>query len=319
MDALSRRTNIALLAAAVALLALAPLAVYPMFLMKLMCFALLAASVNLLVGYVGLLSFGHAMFYGAAGYITAHAVKVWGWDGAAGILAGIATASLLGLFTGLLAIRRQGIYFSMITLAFAQLVYFIALRMPFTGGEDGIQEIPRPMVLGLFSLHETMTLYYFVAALIVFGFWLIHRVVHSPFGQVLRAIRDNEPRAQSLGYRVNRYKLLAFVLSAALAGMAGSLKVLVFQLASLTDVHWATSGEALLICIVGGMHTLLGPVVGAIVIVSMENYLASFAEWVLIIQGVVFVLVVMMFRKGIVGQIHSHLATRRQRRAATAP
>jgi len=319
MDALSRRTNIPLLAAAVALLALAPLAVYPMFLMKLMCFALLAASVNLLVGYVGLLSFGHAMFYGAAGYITAHAVKVWGWDGAAGILAGIATASLLGLFTGLLAIRRQGIYFSMITLAFAQLVYFIALRMPFTGGEDGIQEIPRPMVLGLFSLHETMTLYYFVAALIVFGFWLIHRVVHSPFGQVLRAIRDNEPRAQSLGYRVNRYKLLAFVLSAALAGMAGSLKVLVFQLASLTDVHWATSGEALLICIVGGMHTLLGPVVGAIVIVSMENYLASFAEWVLIIQGVVFVLVVMMFRKGIVGQIHSHLATRRQRRAATAP
>jgi len=319
MDALSRRTNIALLAAAVALLALAPLAVYPMFLMKLMCFALLAASVNLLVGYVGLLSFGHAMFYGAAGYITAHAVKVWGWDGAAGILAGIATASLLGLFTGLLAIRRQGIYFSMITLAFAQLVYFIALRMPFTGGEDGIQEIPRPMVLGLFSLHDTMVLYYFVAALIVFGFWLIHRVVHSPFGQVLRAIRDNEPRAQSLGYRVNRYKLLAFVLSAALAGMAGSLKVLVFQLASLTDVHWATSGEALLICIVGGMHTLLGPVVGAIVIVSMENYLASFAEWVLIIQGVVFVLVVMMFRKGIVGQIHSHLATRRQRRAATAP
>ncbi|WP_418126399.1 branched-chain amino acid ABC transporter permease [Variovorax sp. 160MFSha2.1] len=319
MDALSRRTNIALLAAAVALLALAPLAVYPMFLMKLMCFALLAASVNLLVGYVGLLSFGHAMFYGAAGYITAHAVKVWGWDGAAGILAGIATASLLGLFTGLLAIRRQGIYFSMITLAFAQLVYFIALRMPFTGGEDGIQEIPRPMVLGLFSLHDTMVLYYFVTALIVFGFWLIHRVVHSPFGQVLRAIRDNEPRAQSLGYRVNRYKLLAFVLSAALAGMAGSLKVLVFQLASLTDVHWATSGEALLICIVGGMHTLLGPVVGAIVIVSMENYLASFAEWVLIIQGVVFVLVVMMFRKGIVGQIHSHLATRRQRRAATAP
>ena len=319
MDALSRRTNIPLLAAAVALLALAPLAVYPMFLMKLMCFALLAASVNLLVGYVGLLSFGHAMFYGAAGYITAHAVKVWGWDGAAGILAGIATASLLGLFTGLLAIRRQGIYFSMITLAFAQLVYFIALRMPFTGGEDGIQEIPRPMVLGLFSLHDTMVLYYFVTALIVFGFWLIHRVVHSPFGQVLRAIRDNEPRAQSLGYRVNRYKLLAFVLSAALAGMAGSLKVLVFQLASLTDVHWATSGEALLICIVGGMHTLLGPVVGAIVIVSMENYLASFAEWVLIIQGVVFVLVVMMFRKGIVGQIHSHLATRRQRRAATAP
>ena len=318
MDALHRRTNIALLAATLAALAIAPFAVYPMFLMKLMCFALLAASVNLLVGYVGLLSFGHAMFYGTAGYITAHAVKVWGWDGMAGILAGVATAALVGLVTGLLAIRRQGIYFSMITLAFAQLVYFIALRMPFTGGEDGIQEIPRPMVLGLFSLQNTLVLYYFVAALIVFGFWLIYRVVHSPFGQILRAIRDNEPRAQSLGYRVNRYKLLAFVLSAGLAGLAGSLKVLVFQLASLTDVHWATSGEALLICIVGGMHTLLGPVVGSIVIVSMENYLASFAEWVLIIQGVVFVLVVMLFRKGIVGQFHSHLAARRQRRAAAS-
>ena len=319
MDTLHRRTHTALLAAALAVLALAPFAVYPMFLMKLMCFALLAASVNLLVGYVGLLSFGHAMFYGAAGYVTAHAVKVWGWDGAAGVLAGIAAAALVGLVTGLLAIRRSGIYFSMITLAFAQLVYFIALRMPFTGGENGIQEIPRPMVLGLFSLQNTLTLYYFVAALIVFGFWLIYRVVHSPFGQILRAIRDNEPRAQSLGYRVNRYKLLAFVLSAGLAGLAGSLKVLVFQLASLTDVHWATSGEALLICIVGGMHTLLGPVVGAIVIVSMENYLASFAEWVLIIQGVVFVLVVMLFRKGIVGQFHSYLAARRQRRAAAAP
>ena len=318
MDALHRRTNIALLAAALAALAIAPFAVYPMFLMELMCFALLAASVNLLVGYVGLLSFGHAMFYGTAGYVTAHAVKVWGWDGMAGILAGVATAALVGLVTGLLAIRRQGIYFSMITLAFAQLVYFIALRMPFTGGEDGIQEIPRPMVLGLFSLQNTLVLYYFVAALIVFGFWLIYRVVHSPFGQILRAIRDNEPRAQSLGYRVNRYKLLAFVLSAGLAGLAGSLKVLVFQLASLTDVHWATSGEALLICIVGGMHTLLGPVVGSIVIVSMENYLASFAEWVLIIQGVVFVLVVMLFRKGIVGQFHSHLAARRQRRAAAS-
>ena len=199
MDALHRRTNIALLAAALAALAIAPFAVYPMFLMKLMCFALLAASVNLLVGYVGLLSFGHAMFYGTAGYVTAHAVKVWGWDGMAGILAGVATAALVGLVTGLLAIRRQGIYFSMITLAFAQLVYFIALRMPFTGGEDGIQEIPRPMVLGLFSLQNTLVLYYFVAALIVFGFWLIYRVVHSPFGQILRAIRDNEPRAQSLG------------------------------------------------------------------------------------------------------------------------
>ena len=293
--------------------------VYPVFVMKVLCYALFACAFNLLVGFTGLLSFGHAAFLGTAAYVTGHALKVWGLPTPVGILVGMAGAAGVGLLFGLLAIRRSGIYFSMITLAFAQLVYFIALRMPFTGGENGIQEIPRPMVLGLFSLQNTLTLYYFVAALIVFGFWLIYRVVHSPFGQILRAIRDNEPRAQSLGYRVNRYKLLAFVLSAGLAGLAGSLKVLVFQLASLTDVHWATSGEALLICIVGGMHTLLGPVVGAIVIVSMENYLASFAEWVLIIQGVVFVLVVMLFRKGIVGQFHSCLATRRQRRAAAAP
>lgn len=318
MDHFDRRTQVMLLAAAIALTAIAPFFVYPMFLMKLMCFALLAASVNLLVGYVGLLSFGHAMFYGAAGYVTAHAVKVWGWDGATGILAGVATAAAVGLATGLLAIRRSGIYFSMITLAFAQLVYFVALRMPFTGGEDGIQNIPRPQVLGLLSLADANTLYYFVAVMIGFGFWVIHRVVHSPFGQILRAIRDNEPRAQSLGYRVNRYKLVAFVLSAALAGLAGSLKVLVFQLASLTDVQWTTSGEALLICIVGGMHTLLGPVIGSIVIVTMENYLASFAEWVLIIQGVVFVVVVMLFRKGLVGQFYAYLATRRQRRAAAS-
>ncbi|GKS89738.1 branched-chain amino acid ABC transporter permease [Acidovorax sp. SUPP2539] len=316
MDLLSRRTHNALLLAALACLAAAPFVVYPMFLMKLMCFALLAASVNLLVGYVGLLSFGHAMFYGTAGYITAHAVKVWGWEGLSGIALGAAAAAALGLLTGLLAIRRQGIYFSMITLAFAQLVYFMALRLPFTGGEDGIQNIPRPTVLGLFSLENTLVLYYFVTVLIGGAFWLIHRLVHSPFGQVLRAIRDNEPRAQSLGYRVNRYKLLAFVLSAAIAGFAGSLKALVFQLASLTDVHWATSGEALLICIVGGMQTLLGPVVGAMVIVTMENYLASFAEWVLILQGVVFVIVVMLFRKGIVGQFQAYLASRRQRGAA---
>ncbi|HEY9224106.1 MAG TPA: branched-chain amino acid ABC transporter permease [Variovorax sp.] len=310
-----RRLQTVLLAIAVVTVALAPLAIYPMFLMKLMCFALLAASVNLLVGYAGLLSFGHAMFYGTAGYITAHVVKVWGWDGAAGIGAGVLAAAAIGLVTGLLAIRRSGIYFSMITLAFAQLVHFIALRMPFTGGEDGIQDIPRPLVMGVLPLDNPDVLYYFVAAMIGLGFWVIYRVVHSPFGQILRAIRDNEPRALSLGYRVQRYKLLAFVLSAALAGLAGSLKVLVFQLASLTDVHWATSGEALLICIVGGMHTLLGPVVGAMVIVTMENYLASFAEWVLIIQGVVFVLVVMLFRKGIVGQFHASLATRRRRRA----
>src|SRR5690349_6513915 len=281
-----------LFAAAIVLLVLAPLAMYPLFLIKLLCVALLAASLNLLISYVGLLSFGHAMFYGAAAYVSGYVVKEWGWDGAAGIVAGVAVAAALGFVTGLLAIRRQGIYFSMITLAFAQLVYFLALRMPFTGGEDGLQNVPRPRILGLIDTTSNFTLYYVVMAIVAAAFWLIWRTVHSPFGQVLKAIRDNEPRAMSLGYRVNRFKLQAFVLSAALAGLAGATKVLATQLATLVDVHWATSGEALLICIVGGLQTLLGPVVGAIVIVSMEHYLASLAEWVLIIEGAVFIVVV---------------------------
>jgi len=305
-----------LLLLAVLALCLAPLVAYPLFLVKLMCFALLAASLNLLIGYVGLLSFGHAMFYGAAGYVTAHAIKVWGWDGALGILAGVAVSAALGWLTGLLAIRRQGIYFSMITLAFAQLVYFMALRMPFTGGEDGLQNVPRPRLLGLIDTSDNLRLYYAVLVIVGFGFWLIYRTVYSPFGQVLKAIRDNEPRAMSLGYRVHRYKLIAFTLSAALAGLAGSTKVVAFQLATLTDVSWTTSGEAVLICIVGGLQTLLGPVVGALVIVSMEHYLASFAEWVLIIQGAVFVVVVMLFRKGIVGQLQAWWRERQQRRTA---
>lgn len=298
----------------IGLACLAPWLVYPMFLIKLMCFALLAASVNFLIGYAGLLSFGHAMFFGAAAYVTGHAVKVWGWDGAAGILAGVAVAASFGLLTGFLAIRRQGIYFSMITLAFAQLVYFLALRLPFTGGEDGLQSVPRPMLLGFYDTSSTMSFYYACLLAIGLGFWLIYRAVHSPFGQVLRAIRDNEPRAKSLGYPVNRYKLLAFVLSATLAGLAGAMKVLAFQLATLTDVSWTTSGEALLICIVGGLNTMLGPIVGSIVIGSMEHYLAGFAEWVLIIQGAVFVVVVMLFRKGIVGQWQAWWRERQQRR-----
>jgi branched-chain amino acid transport system permease protein len=306
------------LAIAIALLVLAPLAVYPLFLIKLLCFALLAASVNLLVGYAGLLSFGHAMFYGSASYVTAHVVKVWGWDGMAGIAAGVAVAALLGLVTGLLAIRRQGIYFSMITLAFAQLVYFMALRMPFTGGEDGLQNVPRPMLLGIVSTENNFHLYYAVLAMVGAAFWLIWRTVHSPFGQVLTAIRDNEQRAISLGYRVNRFKLQAFMLSAGLAGLAGATKVISFQLASLADVSWTTSGEALLICIVGGLQTLLGPIVGAIVIVSMEHYLASLAEWVLIIQGAVFVVTVMLFRKGIVGSATAAWRQRQQRRKPDA-
>lgn len=290
------------LLAGIALACAAPWVVYPMFLIKLMCLALLAASVNFLIGYAGLLSFGHAMFYGSAAYITGFVAKDWGWDGVLAILAGVGVAAGLGLLTGLLAIRRQGIYFSMITLAFAQMVYFFALRMPFTGGEDGLQSVPRPRLLGLFDTESTLAFYYACLLAIGLGFWLIYRTVHSPFGQVLRAIRDNESRAKSLGYKVNRYKLLAFVLSAALAGLAGAMKVLAFQLATLTDVSWTTSGEALLVSIVGGLNTMLGPVVGAIVMGSMEHYLAGFAEWVLIIQGAVFVVVVMLFRKGLVGQ-----------------
>jgi len=306
----SERHWAALLVAGALALVLAPFVAYPVFLMKLMCFALLAASLNLMIGYVGLLSFGHAMFFGSAGYATAHAVKVWGFDPALGVLFGVAVAAAIGAVTGLLAIRRAGIAFSMITLACAQLVYFIALRSPFTGGEDGIQNVPRGKLLGLLSLQDNLTLYYVVMVTVVAAFWLIWRVVHSPFGQVLTAIRDNEPRAISLGYRVNRYKLLAFTLSAALAGLAGGMKSIVFQIATLTDVSWVTSGEALLMGIVGGLQTMLGPVVGAMVVVTMANQLSAFAEAVMIVQGTVFVLVVMLFRRGIVGEINAFLARR---------
>lgn len=297
-------------------LLVAPWVAYPIFLMKLLCFALLAASLNLLVGYVGLLSFGHAMFFGSAAYGTAHAVKVWGLDPALGVLFGVVVAASIGAVTGLLAIRRAGIAFSMITLASAQLVYFIALRAPFTGGEDGIQSVPRGHLLGFVDLSNNLTLYYVVMLTVVAAFWLVWRIVYSPFGQVLTAIRDNEPRAISLGYRVNRYKLLAFTLSAALAGLAGGMKSIVFQIATLTDVSWVTSGEALLMGIVGGLQTLLGPVAGAIVVVTMANSLSSIAEAVLIVQGVVFVLVVMLFRRGIVGEINAFLARRAGRDAA---
>ncbi|WP_200912396.1 MULTISPECIES: branched-chain amino acid ABC transporter permease [unclassified Acidovorax] len=299
-----------LIAGAVVLLA-APFVAYPIFLMKLLCFALLAASLNLLVGYVGLLSFGHAMFFGSAAYGTAHAVKVWGFDPALGVAFGVVVAAAIGAITGLLAIRRAGIAFSMITLASAQLVYFIALCSPFTGGEDGIQSVPRGHLFGVIDLANNTTLYYVVMLAVVAAFWLIWRIVYSPFGQVLTAIRDNEPRAISLGYRVNRYKLLAFTLSAALAGLAGGMKSIVFQIATLNDVSWVTSGEALLMGIVGGLQTLLGPVAGAIVVVTMANSLSSIAEAVLIVQGTVFVLVVMLFRRGIVGEINAYLARRR--------
>ncbi|HSW04409.1 branched-chain amino acid ABC transporter permease [Aquabacterium sp.] len=301
-------------------LLIAPTLVYPVFMMKLLCFALLAASLNLLVGYVGLLSFGHAMFFGSAAYVSAHAIKVWGFDVSLGILAGVATAAALGATTGLLAIRRQGIAFSMITLAFAQLVYFVALQLPFTGGEDGIQNVPRRPLFGLLDLGNNMTLYYVVLTIAVLGFWLAYRIVYSPFGQVLKAIRDNEPRAISLGYKVNRYKLLAFTLSAALAGLAGATKVVVFQIATLTDVGFGVSGEAVLMSILGGIQTMLGPIVGALISVTMQNYLAGFAEWVLILQGVVFVVVVLVFPRGIVGEYQAwRLRKRASRQALASP
>jgi branched-chain amino acid transport system permease protein len=304
-----------LLAISIALLIGAPFVLYPQFLIEILCFALLAAALNLLVSYCGLLSFGHAMFFGSAGYVTAHAIKAWGFDPALGILAGVGVAVFIGALTGSLAIRRQGIYFSMITLAFSQLVYFMALRMPFTGGEDGLQDVPRRAMFGFINMGNNYVMYFVVLALTAFGFFAIHRIVNSPFGQVLKAIRDNEPRAISLGYRANRYKLVVFILSASLAGLAGSLKAVAFQVVTLTDLTWVTSGEALLICILGGMQTLVGPVAGAILIVSMSHYLASYAEWVLMIQGLVFVLVVLLFRKGLVGEFYAWLERRELRRA----
>lgn len=296
----NRETQVYILLLALALVA--PVVVYPVFLMKVLCFALFACAFNLLIGYVGLLSFGHAMFFGGAAYISGYTVKVWGWGPELGILAGVATAAALGLVAGSIAIRRQGIYFAMVTLALSQMVFFFCLQAKFTGGEDGIQAIPRRDVLGFIDIKSDLNFYYVVLAIFVFGFLVVHRAIHSPFGQVLKAIRENEPRAISLGYRVDQYKLLAFVLSASLAGLAGATKAIVFQLASLTDVTWQMSGEVVLMTLVGGMGTILGPVIGAAVIITMQNYLAGFGEWVLVIQGAIFVIVVMAFRRGIVGE-----------------
>ena len=283
--------------------AIAPAFAYPVFLMKALCFALFACAFNLLIGYVGLLSFGHALFFGWASYVSAHAAKVWGVDPALAILSGTAVAAALGLVTGALAIRRQGIYFAMITLALSQMMFFFAVQAPFTGGEDGIQAVPRGRLLGIFDLSNQMTMYFFVLAIFLASFLLIYRIIHSPFGEVLKAIRENEPRAISLGYKTDRYKLVAFVLSATLAGVAGATKSLVFQLASLTDVHWSMSGEVVLMTLVGGLGTVFGPVLGAITIIAMENYLAQTGQWVTVIQGVVFVVVVLLFRRGIIGEL----------------
>ena len=295
-----------------AVLAIAPLVgVYPVFLMKALCFALFACAFNLLLGFGGLLSFGHAMFLGTAGYVCAHAAKVWGFPPELAIATGTAAAAVLGVVVGALAIRRQGIYFAMITLAVAQMMYFFYLQTPFTHGEDGIQSVPRGRLFGLIDLANPLAMYYVVLVVFLAGFLLIRRVVHSPFGQVLKAIRENEPRAISLGYDADRYKLLAFVLSATLAGLAGAIKAIVFQLASLTDVHWTMSGEVVLMTLLGGMGTIFGPVVGAFAIVGLESYLAGFGQWVTVITGVIFVACVLAFRRGIVGEIGAWWARRK--------
>jgi len=298
----TERRTLVVLAAMVVLFALAPIVIYPVFLMNVLCMALFACAFNLLIGFGGLLSFGHAMFLGMAGYVCAHAAKEWGWPPEAAIALGTATGALLGVATGLLAIRRQGIYFAMITLALAQMVYFFCLQAPFTHGEDGIQSVPRGRLFALLDLNNIWVLYYVVLAIFVSAFLLIYRTVHSPFGQVLKAIRENEPRAISLGYDADRYKLLAFVLSATLAGLAGATKSIVFQLASLTDVHWTMSGEVVLMTLLGGMGTIFGPVVGALIIVGLQNYLAPLGQWVTVITGVIFVVCVLAFRRGIVGE-----------------
>ena len=286
-----------------ALAVVAPFFVYPVFLMNALCFALFACAFNLLLGYVGLLSFGHALFFGAAGYATAYAAKAWGWSPEAALLFGTASAAALGLIVGALAIRRQGIYFSMITLALAQMFYFFCLRAPFTGGEDGIQDVPRGHLFHFFDLTNMRTLYFVVLAIFLLGFAIIHRTVHSPFGHVLTAIRENEPRAISLGYKTDHYKLIAFAISAALAGLAGGTRSIVFQLASLTDVHWTTSGEVILMTLLGGMGTIFGPVAGALLLVALENYLTRLGSWVTVVQGATFIVCVLAFRRGIFGEL----------------
>ncbi|MBY6266195.1 branched-chain amino acid ABC transporter permease [Azospirillum sp. 412522] len=307
----TRSTGTILIAAALLLIAVAaPFVLYPVFLMKVLCFALFACAFNLLIGYAGLLSFGHAAFFGGAAYIAAHTVKVWGWAPEFGLIAATAVAGAMGLVFGLIAIRRQGIYFAMITLALSQMVFFLALQLPFTHGEDGIQGVPRGTLFGLFDLGQPLTMYYTVLAIFVGGFALIWRTVHSPFGQVLKAIRENEPRAVSLGYRTDRYKLVAFVLSASLAGLAGGTKALVFQLASLTDVTWQMSGEVVLMTLLGGMGTLFGPVVGAGLVVTLESYLASTSLPVPVVIGCIFVVCVLVFRRGIVGELLARLPRR---------
>jgi branched-chain amino acid transport system permease protein len=308
-SATSRSEMIAFVLMTIVLLVL-PLVVYPLFLMKALCFALFACAFNLLLGYVGLLSFGHALFFGWASYASAHAAKVWGLPPELAIAFGAVVAAGLGLIVGALAIRRQGIYFAMITLALAQMMFFFAVQAPFTHGEDGIQAVPRGKLFGLIDLANQTNMYFTVLVIFLGSFLIIYRIINSPFGEVLKAIRENEPRAISLGYRTDRYKLLAFILSATFAGVAGATKAIVFQLASLTDVDWPMSGEVILMTLVGGLGTVFGPVVGAFFIVTLENYLTHIGQWVLVVQGVIFVGCVLLFRRGIVGGLMRLLRVR---------
>ena len=298
----SRSEAIAFILMALALV-IAPVFAYPVFLMKALCFALFACAFNLLIGYVGLLSFGHALFFGWASYVSAHAAKVWGFPPELAILAGTATGAGLGAIVGALAIRRQGIYFAMITLALAQMMFFFAVQAPFTGGEDGIQAVPRGRLFGFIDLTVPTNMYFTVLVIFLGCFLLIYRIINSPFGEVLKAIRENEPRAISLGYHTDRYKLIALVLSATFAGAAGATKAIVFQLASLTDVDWTMSGEVVLMTLVGGLGTIFGPVVGAFFMITLENYLTTIGQWVFVVQGSIFVVCVLLFRRGIVGEL----------------
>ncbi|WP_439518520.1 branched-chain amino acid ABC transporter permease [Hydrogenophaga sp.] len=311
MKNLSKTTRVTY-AVLLALAVVAPLVgLYPVFLMKLLCFALFACAFNLLLGFTGLLSFGHAAFFGSAAYISGHLIKVYALTPEWGLLAGTVGAGLIGLVVGAVAIRRQGIYFAMITLAIAQMVYFVCLQVPQTGGEDGLQGVPRGELFGLISLASDTNMYYLVLAIFVGCFMAISRIVHSPFGQVLKMIRENEPRAISLGYQTDKYKLLAFVLSAALAGLAGSLKTLVMGFATLSDAHWSMSGEVILMTLLGGVGTLFGPVLGAGIVIALQNLLADkVGSWVTVIIGVIFVVCVLAFRKGIVGELRAALERR---------
>lgn len=306
------KARFALAAVLLALALAAPFLLYPTFAMKLLCFALFAVAFNLLIGFTGLLSFGHAAFFGTGGYIAAYTAKVWGLTPELAILAGMAASAGFGLAMGFLAIRRKGIYFAMITLALSQMIFFLYLQARFTGGEDGLQRVPRGYLFGFIDLSQPLAMYYTVLAIFLIGFFIVWRVVHSPYGQVLKAIRENEPRAISLGYDVERYKLIVFVISATIAGMAGGTKAIVFQLASLTDVTWQASGQVVLMTLLGGIGTMLGPVVGAFVVVSLENYLATYALPVPVVIGAVFVACVLVFRRGIVGEIEHRL--RRKKR-----